>query len=304
MSINLADAVGTSSIDSTVKALAKMRDEGFRRVWMAQMPFDGDLLTALAVALREVDTIEVGSAVLPIQNQHPMLLAQRALTLNKIAGGRFLLGLGMTHQAVTEGMWGIPYDKPVRRMREYLDSLQPLLAGEPVNAVGETVTARGALQITDAQAPDVYLAALGPQMLALAGKRTSGTLTWMCGPKTLSEHIGPSLRAAAAEAARPEASVSVVAGLPICVTDDVDGARAQAAEQFGLYGTLPAYRAMLDREGYANPEDAAIIGDEKTVSERLDELGALGVDEFSAVVFDASPDVRERTRALLLSKDS
>jgi F420-dependent oxidoreductase-like protein len=304
MSINLAEAVGTSSIDATVKSLAKLRDEGFRRVWMAQMPFDGDLLTALAVALREVDTIEVGSAVLPIQNQHPMLLAQRALTLNKIAGGRFLLGLGMTHQAVTEGMWGIPYDKSVRRMREYLDALQPLLAGQPVSAVGETVTARGALQITDAPAPDVYLAALGPQMLKVAGKRTAGTLTWMCGPKTLGEHIGPAIRAAAAEEGRPQSAVSVVAGLPIAVTDDVDGARAQAADQFALYGTLPAYRAMLDREGYANPQDAAIIGDEKTVSERLDELAALGVDEFSAVVFDASPEVRERTRALLLSKDS
>ena len=304
MSLNLVIAVGASPIDSIVKNVAKTRDEGFRRVWMAQMPFDGDLLTVLAVAMREVDTIEVGSAVLPIQNQHPMLLAQRALTLNKIAGGRFILGLGMTHQAVTEGMWGIPYDKPVRRMREYLDGLQPLLAGESVNAVGETVTARGALQIAGAPAPDVYLAALGPQMLKLAGRRTSGTLTWMCGPRTLGEHIGPSLRDAAAEADRPAGAVRVVAGLPISVTDDVDGARAQAAEQFGMYGTLPAYRAMLDREGYANAEDAAIIGDEQTVSERLDELSALGVDEVSAVVFDTSPDVRERTRALLLSKDS
>ncbi len=249
ISLNLVSAIGGSPIDSLVKALAKMRDEGFRRVWMAQMPFDGDLLTALAVAMREVDTIEVGSAVLPIQNQHPMLLAQRALTLNAIAGGRFILGLGMTHQAVTEGMWGIPYDKPVRRMREYLDGLQPLLAGEAVNAVGETVTARGALQITGAPTPEVYLAALGPQMLKLAGRRTSGTLTWMCGPKTLGEHIAPTLRAAAVEAGRPEGAVRVVAGLPIGVTDDVAGARAQAAEQFGMYGTLPAYRAMLDREG-------------------------------------------------------
>lgn len=304
ISLNLGIAIGGSPIDSTVNALAKVRDEGFRRVWMAQMPSDGDLLTALAVALREVDRIEVGSAVLPIQNQHPVQMAQRALTLNTIAGGRFILGLGMTHQAVTEGMWGIPYDKPVRRMREYLDALQPLLAGEAVNAVGETVTARGALQITGAPTPEVYLAALGPQMLKLAGRRTAGTLTWMCGPKTLGEHIGPTLRAAAEEAGRPENAVRVVAGLPISVTDDVAGARAQAAEQFGMYGTLPSYRAMLDREGYANPEDAAIIGDEKTVSDRLDELSALGVDEFSAAVFDASPEVRERTRALLLTKDS
>jgi F420-dependent oxidoreductase-like protein len=304
ISLNLVNAIGGAPIDSLVDALAKVRGEGFRRVWMAQMPFDGDLLTALAVALREVDGIEVGSAVLPIQNQHPMQMAQRALTLNTIAGGRFILGLGMTHQAVTEGMWGIPYDKPVRRMREYLDALQPLLAGEAVNAVGETVTARGALQIAGAPTPEIYLAALGPQMLKLAGRRTSGTLTWMCGPKTLGEHISPTLRAAAKEAGRSENAVRVVAGLPISVTDDVAGARAQAAEQFGMYGTLPSYRAMLDREGYANPEDAAIVGDEKAVSDRLDELTALGVDEFSAVVFDSSPEVRERTRALLLSKDA
>jgi 5,10-methylenetetrahydromethanopterin reductase len=67
---------------------------------------------------------------------------------------------------------------------------------------------------------------------------------------------------------------------------------------------LPSYRAMLDREGYSGPEDAAVIGDEKTVSDRLDELSASGVDEFVAAVFDASAEVRERTRALLRSKDS
>jgi 5,10-methylenetetrahydromethanopterin reductase len=299
----ITDTDGRPSIDATVKALAELRAEGFKRTWMAQMPYDPDLLTILAVALREVDIIEVGSAVLPIQYQHPMLLAQRALTLNVIAGGRFILGLGMTHQAVSEGMWGIPWDKNLRRMREYLDALQPLLAGQPVEAVGETVTARGALQIAGAPTPDVYLAAMGPQMLRLAGRRTAGTLTWMTGPKTLSEHTRPTLRAAAAEAGRPEDAVRVGAGLPVSVTDDVDGARAQAAEQFAMYGYLPSYRAMLDREGYANPEDAAIIGDEDTVSGRLDELSAAGVDELTAVVFDASPEVRARTRALLRSKD-
>src|SRR5262245_41677071 len=169
ISLNLGIAVGGSPIDVLVNALGKARDEGFRRVWMAQMPSDGDLVTALAVAFREVDGIEVGSAVLPIQNQHPVQMAQKALTLNTIAGGRFIRGLGMTHQAVTEGMWGIPYDKPVRRMREYLDALEPLLAGEAVNAVGETVTARGVLQIPGAPTPEIYLAALGPQMLKLCG---------------------------------------------------------------------------------------------------------------------------------------
>jgi 5,10-methylenetetrahydromethanopterin reductase len=295
---------GTDSpIDATVETLATLRDEGFRRLWMSQMPYEPDLLTVLAVALREVDTIQVASAVVPIQNLHPMLMAQRALTLSLISHGRFILGLGMTHQAVTEGMWGIPWDRPVRRLNEYLDGLLPLLSGEAAAATGETVTTRGALMIAGAARPDVYIAALGPQLLKIAGKRTAGTCTWMTGPKTLAGHVSPTLRQAAADAGRSERDVRVVASLPISVTDDVDGARKQAAEQFSVYKHLPSYRAMLDREGYAGPEDAAIIGDEATVKDRLEELRAAGVDEYVGAVFDASPEGRARTRAVLRQLD-
>jgi 5,10-methylenetetrahydromethanopterin reductase len=295
---------GGSPIDATIANLAQLRDEGFKRVWMSQMPYEPDLLMVLAVALREVDTIEVASGVVPIQNQHPMQMAQRALTLSLASGGRFSLGLGMTHKVVTEGMWGIPWDKPVRRLNEFLDGLLPLLAGEPAEATGEMVTTRGALMISGAAPPEVYIAALGPQLLKIAGRRTAGTCTWMTGPRTLAEHVGPTLRQAAADAGRPEDSVRVAASLPISVTDDVDAARKQAAEQFAMYGQLPSYRAMLDREGYAGPEDAAIIGDEATVTGRLDELRAAGVDEYVAAPFDASADGRARTRALLRQFDA
>ncbi|WP_370332117.1 TIGR03564 family F420-dependent LLM class oxidoreductase [Mycolicibacterium hippocampi] len=300
----LSGAGSGSPIDSTIANLAQLRDEGFGRVWMSQLPFEPDLLTVLAVALREVDGIEVASGVVPIQNQHPMQMAQRALTVSLASGGRFVLGLGMTHAAVTEGMWGIPWDKPVRRLNEYLDGLLPLLAGEPADAVGETVTTRGALMIPGAPRPDVYIAALGPQLLRLAGRRTSGTCTWMTGPTTLGDHVSPTLRQAAADAGRPESAVRVVAALPVAVTDDVDAARRQAAEQFAMYGTLPSYRAMLDREGYPGPEDAAIIGDEQTVSQRLDELASGGVDEFVGAPFDESAEGRARTRALIRTKES
>ncbi len=293
-----------SPIDATVENLAQLRDEGFRRLWMSQMPYEADLLTVLAVALREVDGIEVGTDVVPIQNQHPMQMAQRALTVSLATGGRLTLGLGMTHQAVTEGMWGIPWDKPVRRLNEYLDGLLPLLAGEAADATGETVTTRGALMIPDAPRPDVYIAALGPQLLKIAGRRTAGTCTWMTGPKTLAGHVSPTLRQAAADAGRPTGAVRVVAALPVSVTDNVDGARRQAAEQFGMYGYLPSYRAMLDREGYAGPEDAAIIGDEATVKDLLEELSAAGVDEYVGATFDASPEGRARTRAVLRTLDA
>jgi F420-dependent oxidoreductase-like protein len=293
-----------SPVDATIDYLAQLRDEGFGRVWMSQLPYEPDLLTILAIALREVDTIQAASGVIPIQNQHPMHMAQAALTVSLASQGRFVLGLGMTHAAVTEGMWGIPWDKPVRRLNEYLDGLLPLLAGEPADAPGQTVTTRGALVIPGAPRPDVYIAALGPQMLRLAGRRTSGTCTWMTGPATLGGHVSPSLRQAAADAGRPEDAVRVVAALPVGVTDDVDAARAEAAEQFAIYGTLPSYRAMLDREGYAGPQDAAIIGDEATVRDRLAELRSAGVDEFVGAVFLRSPEAHARTRALLRAVDT
>lgn len=292
-----------SPVDDTVAYLAQLREEGFRRAWFAQMPYEPDLLTALTVGLREIDGIEAGTGVLPIQNQHPMLLAQRALTISQMSGGRLLLGLGMTHQAVTEGMWGIPWDKPVRRLGEYLDGLLPLLNGEKADASGETVTTRGALMIPGAPTPPVYIAALGPKLLQIAGRRSSGTVTWMTGPKTLAGHVSPTLRQAAADAGRADA-VRVVAAIPVSVTDDVDGARKQAAEQFAIYGQLPSYRAMLDREGYAGPEDVAIIGDEQTVRDRLAEIEAAGVDEYVGVTFDPSAEGRARTRAVLKKLES
>ena len=219
--------------------------------------------------------------------------------MNQIAGGRLQLGLGVNHAGSAERLWGIPFEKPVRLMREYLDSLLPLLAGQPAEAVGEMVTTRLTLQIPGAPEPEVYLAALGPQMLRLAGRRTTGTVTWMTGPKTLAEHIGPTVREAAEEVGRPMTAVRVVACLPVSVTDDVDAVRAAAAEQFALYGRLPSYRAMLDREGFAGPEDAALIGDEVTVVERVAELRSAGVDEFGCFAFGLSAEDRARTRALL-----
>ncbi len=166
MQISVFGAIDNGSVDASVEQIAQYRDEGFARVWLPQMPYDPDLLTVLAVVLREVDGIEAASGVVPIQVQHPMLLAQRALTLSLISGGRFTLGIGLTHRTVTEGMWGIPYDKPVRRLNQYLDGLLPLLAGQPADAAGEMVTTRGALVIRNAPNPAVYIAALGPPDVA------------------------------------------------------------------------------------------------------------------------------------------
>jgi alkanesulfonate monooxygenase SsuD/methylene tetrahydromethanopterin reductase-like flavin-dependent oxidoreductase (luciferase family) len=140
------------------------------------------------------------------------------------------------------------------------------------------------------------VAALGAQMLRLAGEQTDGTVLWMTGPATVRDHIVPALTAAAAAAGR--SSPRVVCLLPVCVTGDPDGARERATRVFAIYGELPSYRAMLDREGASGPADVAIVGDEDTVAAQIGTLADAGVTDFVAVEYTGGPD-GARTRAFL-----
>ena len=135
-------------------------------------------------------------------------------------------------------------------------------------------------------------------MLRLAGQRADGTILWMTGPATVRDYIAPAITQAAEAAGRP--APRVVCILPVCVTDDPDQARARAAEVFAIYGQLPSYRAMLDREGAAGPADIAIAGDEDTVSAQITALADAGVTDFVALEF-ARGEEHRRTRALLKS---
>ncbi len=294
----LGDSVGDAPIDDYVRDVRALRDAGFDMVWTPQLQAEHDSLTTMAIALREVDGLTLGSGVQPIQTRHPTVTAQTALTLSALSGGRFRLGIGLTHARVTEGLWGIPWDRSVRRLEEYLDGLLPLLAGEQADATGEIYTTRGVVRVVGASPPPVYVAALGPRLLEITGRRTAGTITFMTGPRTLAEHVVPTLNAAAEQASR---SAEVVAALPVCVTDDVGAARALAAEAYAMYGRLPSYRAMLDREGARGPEDVTLIGDEKSVGARLAEIAAAGVAEFSAHVFGGA---EEKARTLTFLRDA
>ena len=214
--------------------------------------------------------IEFGTAVVPIQPRHPQALAGQALTAQAATGGRLTLGIGLSHQFVVEHLWGLPFDRPVRHMREYLEALGPLLRGENSDVHGELVTSAGAIGVSDATAPSVLVAALGEQMLKVTGRLADGTITWCTGPKTLKDHIVPTIGAAAEAAGRP--APRIVASLPIVLTDDPAEAKAFVATSLEIYGTLPSYRAMLDREGAADPSDIAIVGNEEQAAAALAEL--------------------------------
>jgi len=142
------------------------------------------------------------------------------------------------------------------------------------------------------------VAALGPKMLELAGQVADGTVTWMVGPKTLAAHIVPSIKRAAEVADRPQPQIA--AGLPVCVTDNPEKARDRAAELFIMYGGLPSYRAMLDREGAEGPEDISVIGSAAEVADRLVGLSESGVTTIAASEF-GNPDELAATREVLVS---
>jgi F420-dependent oxidoreductase-like protein len=292
----VSGAINDGTIDDLVEEARRSEAEGFDTFYVSQI-FGHDALTALAVVGREVPRIELATGVVPTYPRHPMMLAQQALTTNQASGGRLCLGIGLSHQIVIETMLGLSYDKPVRHLREYLSVLVPLTRGEAASHDGEVYRVHANVAVKGSSPFPIVVAALGAQMLKAAAELADGTYTWCVGPKTLAGHTIPAITAAAEAAGRP--APRVIASLPVSVTSDVAGAHERAAKVFAVYGQLPSYRAMLDREGAAGPADIAIVGTSDQVAEQVHGLAAIGVTDFAAAMF-GDADELEATRDALV----
>ena len=293
--VSLREPSGPDPMGGLREQMRQAANDGFASAWLSNI-FGLDALTALAVAGNQVDGIELGTAVVPTYPRHPAALAQQALTTAAACGGRLVLGIGVSHKIVIEDMYGYDFDRPVRHMREYLAVLLPLLERRPASFTGATVRANLTLTTPGERRVPLLLAALGTQMLRLAGQQADGTILWMTGPATVRDHVAPAITEAAVAAGRP--TPRIVCILPVCVTGDPDGARDRAARVFAVYGELPSYRAMLDREGAAGPGDVAIVGDEDAVGAQISALSEAGVTDFVAGEYGRGEDAT-RTRALL-----
>jgi F420-dependent oxidoreductase-like protein len=286
-----------SSLPDTVAQLERYKEAGLTHAFASQI-FGPDALTLLAAAGAQVPGIDLGTGVVPVHPRHPMMLAAQALTVQWATGNRLLLGIGLSHQVVVEGIWGMSFDRPARYMKEYLSSLMPLLRGEVVNSTGERVTTNAFLPIAipGVEAPPVLVAALGPAMLKLAGTVADGTVTWMTGTGTIASHIAPTITAAARAAGRP--APRVVVSLPISVTNDPEAARERINTALSIYPNLPSYKAMLDKEGAESPADIAFVGDEEAVAGAVAKLAEAGATDFVAAIVGDKAE-RERGFALL-----
>ncbi|MBI4516402.1 MAG: TIGR03564 family F420-dependent LLM class oxidoreductase [Deltaproteobacteria bacterium] len=288
------------TLDDLIAQTQQAERDGFATAWFANI-FGPDALTVAALAGRSTARIALGTAVVPTFLRHPVAMAQQALTTQAATGGRFSLGIGLSHQLVIEMMLGLSFAKPFSHMQEYVAVLAPLIRDGTVSFQGREFRVNANVSVPGATPCPILLAALAPKMLALAGAVADGTITWMTGPKTLREHTIPCINEAAAKAGRP--APRVVVGLPVAVGDEVAAARRSAGKVFQVYGTLPSYRAMLDREGAEGPAGVAVVGDEDAVTEQLRCLAEIGATEFLAIPFPVGQgnlDSVERTRALLI----
>ncbi len=293
-------AAAANDLEGVVARAKELEAKGFPAMWMVQA-FGHDAINALSIAGRETKTIELGTSVVPIQPRHPVALAQQALTAATATGGRFTLGIGLSHKVMIEDMLGLSYAKPASHMREYLAVLGPLLKGERVSYAGEQYKVNAGVSIADAPRPvSVLLAALGPVMLNLAGAQADGTITWLTGFNTLEKHVVPVISKAARDAGRP--APRIVAGLPILLTNDADTARAALARELKFYDAMPSYRAMLDREGAASPASVAIVGGENVLDDAIARLKDIGVTDFRASITSIGGDSEQRTVDYLASK--
>jgi 5,10-methylenetetrahydromethanopterin reductase len=290
-----------ATLDNLVAQAQRAEREGFASGWFANI-FGFDAIMAAALCGRATSRIELGTAVVPTFPRHPTAMAQQALSAQAACNGRFALGIGLSHQFVIETMLGLSFGKPYSHMREYLAVLAPLIRTGSVQYQGEEFRVASNLAVTGAEPCPILVAALAPKMLALTGREADGTITWMTGPKTLREHTIPRISEAAAQAGRP--APRVIVGLPVAVTTDRAAAREAASRIFQIYGALPSYRAMLDREGAEGPADVAITGDAAGVGEQIETLRRLGVTDYLAIPFPVGKDPVEsveRTRELLVT---
>jgi 5,10-methylenetetrahydromethanopterin reductase len=296
--LGVADA-GNTPLDDLVGQVKAAEDAGFHSVWIPNI-FGMDAMTLCALAGRETSRIELATAVVPTYSRHPMYCAQQAASTQAACDGRFVLGLGPSHKIVIEDMLGLSYAKPARHVREYVSIVTQLLEKGETQFEGEAYQVKARLSVACGKPPPVIIGALGPLMRKIAGSLCDGTITWMTGPITLENEVGPGVRAAAEAAGRP--APRIVAGVPVVLTDDADGARETAAQSFAMYGMLPSYRAMLDAEGVDGPGGLTLAGDEKAIEAGIRRYAEAGVTDFHAAIFPHGSDRKgsiERTRACI-----
>ncbi len=242
-----------------------------------------DALLTLSAYGHAAPRAGLGTGVIPIYPRHPVLLAQEALTLADLSGGRLRLGVGVSHHSSMVGGLGLDMGRPLEAMREYVAVLRAALSGK-VEHAGPRYRATWQSTLPRLPAPPpILLAGLGRKMIELAGEIADGVVLWLCAPSYISDVAVPAARRGRERAGKSLDGFEIVAAVPAALTVDRAPGLALFKTELSRYLALPFYRAMLAESGFA-AELAAWDRDPRpaTVPDRL--AGALaGIGDFRAI---------------------
>ncbi len=290
-----------------LQADARWADQaGLDTIWTPQIPDEFDVMAAAVLLGAATSRVEVGTSVVPIQPRHPVVLAQQALSAQAVCGGRFTLGIGVSHHWIIKDMMGLPYERPAKTMGCYLDVLAPALAGPGlVDVQNELFTVRQPFDITDITPTPLMIAALGSVMLRLAGERSSGTVLWLADERTIASHVVPTITKAAATAGRP--APRIMAGVPVCLCreDEVDAAIERTNRTLSEVVASPNYVHLMEHGDAKSIGDVLICGNEAAMEKRMRGFAEAGVTDLNCRIValgenrDQIKASAERTREFL-----
>jgi len=284
------------SVADVADAATYADGSGFDSLWISHAKAVDPIVALACVADVIPNLSEVGTSVVPLYGRHPIGLAQMAMTAQSALGGRFTLGIGAASRTPVENELGLSWDRPFTFTGDFIDGLQPLLAGRQADVGGTALTTRAKLEITAPDTP-ILLAALGPRMLKLAGERVQGTSVGQCGPRTITDYVAPTIRAAAEATGAPEPRIMAL--VRICVTDDHAGAYELAREVASFYQVIPSYAAVLAKEGLGEPADLHLIGSWEQVLDGLAAYAEAGTTDLRVQVAAHTPEAWDASREAL-----
>ncbi len=296
-----------------LKLAQEAEARGYDTVWTAEVG-GPDAVTTMTLLATNTKRLKIATGVIPVQTRTPIVLGMTAATLGHLARGRIALGLGVSSQIIV-GQWhGLPFEKPLAQLREAVTIIRMVLAGERVNFEGEVHRLKNfRLLISPPPQPvPIYLGALGPKMLRLAGEIADGVLLNWIPPEAVPESIRQ-IEIGAQRAGRSLGDFEIACFIRVSVTDDPEPARQWLAREITGYCIVDAYARFFTACGFGAEVEAVNrawrTGDRsgavKQISPRfLDGLGVVGSADFcrhrvrdfakagltQPVVFPFSPD--------------
>jgi F420-dependent oxidoreductase-like protein len=247
-------AVGTfisvgRSLETAMQRATEAERLGYESAYVTHIA-GRDSQTVLAAYATRTEKIKLGTGVLPIYSRTPVACAQIAATVDELAGGRSILGIGVSHRVTVENWYGQTIDKPVREMREYLNAVRAIFRGEDPPPGEKWPTGFHFMGYQTRADLPIYIAGLSPAMLRLAGELADGVILWLCEPTYIREVVVPEVTKGREKAGKPLDGFDIVAAVPSAVTDDPGAAREVMRNDLVPYFHLPFYRAMIERSGF------------------------------------------------------